>query len=192
MIKEQKSFEQVKEQAEIWTREAGQYIKEKMKDSYAISTKAHQHDLVTDIDRNVEQFFLNKVSENYQEHRLMGEEGSFEQIKDLKGVVWILDPIDGTINFVHQENNFAISIGIFKDGEPIIGLVYDVMHDELFSSFKGQGAMLNGHPLPSLKKSSLQQGILSFNAGWMIKDRRLERLVESSRGLIRCCCEWLM
>lgn len=183
MVKDQKTFEQVKQQAETWIREAGQYIKEKMKGSYSISTKANQNDLVTDVDKYVEQFFLDKVAENYQDHRLMGEEGSFEQIKDLKGIVWILDPIDGTINFVHQESNFAISIGIFKDGVPIIGLVYDVMHEELFSSFTGQGLMLNGQPLPTLKKNSLKQAILSFNAGWMMKDRRLERLVDASRGI---------
>lgn len=182
-MKNQNNFEQVKQQAEIWIREAGQYIKEKMKGSYSISTKAHQHDLVTDVDKNVEQFFLDKVAENYQGHRLMGEEGSFEQIKDLKGTVWILDPIDGTVNFVHQESNFAISIGIYADGVPMIGLVYDVMHDELFSSFKGQGAMVNGQSLPLLKKNSLQESILSFNAGWMMKDRRLEKLVDASRGI---------
>lgn len=183
MIKDAKSFEKIKQQAETWILEASQYLKEKMNGTYSIETKSHRNDLVTEIDKNVEKFFLDKVAANYQDHRLMGEEGSFEQIKDLKGIVWILDPIDGTVNFVHQKSNFAISIGIFEDGVPIIGLVYDVMHDEMFSSFKGQGAMLNGHPLPLLKKSYLQQAILSFNAGWMIKDRRLERLVDSSRGI---------
>ncbi|WP_280769128.1 inositol monophosphatase family protein [Salipaludibacillus daqingensis] len=177
------NFEQIKGQAEEWTREAGQYIKKMMESSFSISTKAHQHDLVTDVDKNVEKFFLDKVAETYPTHRLMGEEGSFELINDLEGIVWILDPIDGTVNFVHQESNFAISIGIYLEGEPIIGIVFDVMGDELFSSIKGQGAMVNGQRLPKLARNSLNEAILSFNAGWMLKDRRLEKLVESSRGV---------
>ncbi|WP_416151085.1 inositol monophosphatase family protein [Salipaludibacillus sp. HK11] len=181
--RENRSFEDVKKQAELWIREASQYIKEKMKGTLSITTKAHQHDLVTDVDQNVEKFFLDKITDKFPDHRLMGEEGSFEQIKDLEGTVWILDPIDGTVNFVHQKSNFAISIGIFHDGEPIIGLVYDVMGDELFSSLKGQGAMLNGEKLPALTKNSLNEALLSFNAGWLLKERGLEELVESSRGI---------
>ncbi|PYZ93287.1 inositol monophosphatase [Salipaludibacillus keqinensis] len=183
VTKEVETLEKVKQQAEEWIREAALYIKKEMKGSFAVNTKAHQHDLVTDVDKNVEAFFLEKLSETFPTHRLMGEEGSFEQIKDLSGIVWILDPIDGTINFVHQESNFAISIGIFLEGEPIIGFVYDVMRDELFSSFKGNGAYLNGEPLPKLPKNALNESILSFNAGWMLKDRRLEKLVHSSRGI---------
>ena len=50
-------------------------------------------------------------------------------MEDVKGVVWVVDPIDGTLNFVHQQEGFAISIGIYRDGKPYAGLVYDVMKD---------------------------------------------------------------
>lgn len=173
----------VKKLAEKWTREARDYILEQMKETFSVTTKAHQHDLVTDVDKNVEKFFLEKISHTYPNHRLMGEEGSFEEIDDLKGVVWILDPIDGTINFVQQKNNFAISIGIFEDGVPIIGVVYDVMGDEMFLSLKGEGATLNGIKVEPLPKVSLNESLLSFNAGWMLEDRKLERLLKESRGI---------
>ena len=52
-------------------------------------------------------------------------------MEDVNGVVWVVDPIDGTLNFVHQQEGFAISIGIYRDGKPYAGLVYDVMKDVL-------------------------------------------------------------
>lgn len=166
-----------------WTREAGKYIREKMKSSFSVTTKANQDDLVTDVDKAVEAFFQKKINSVFPDHRLMGEEGSYEGVKDLNGVVWILDPIDGTVNFVHMESYFAISIGIYFEGEGMIGLVYDVMNDELFSSLKGQGAYVNGRKLPRLEEVKLPESILSFNAGWILEDRRLETLVAEARGI---------
>ncbi|MDG5789470.1 inositol monophosphatase family protein [Evansella sp. AB-P1] len=168
-----------------WTSEAGQYIRSKMKESFSVSTKAHQDDLVTDVDKAVEDFFKNKIVETFPNHRLMGEEGSYESVKDLEGIVWILDPIDGTVNFVHQESFFAISIGIFHEGIGMVGIVYDVMRDELFTSIKGNGAYINGNQIKPLTKTSLNESILSFNHGWVLKDRRLEELVKEARA-IRC------
>ncbi|UTR15231.1 inositol monophosphatase family protein [Salipaludibacillus sp. LMS25] len=174
----------VKHTAESWTREAGEYIKDQMaSSSFAISTKANQHDLVTDVDKNVEAFFFDKIREKYPEHRLMGEEGSFEKIKDLNGIVWILDPIDGTINFVHQSSHFAISIGIYEDGHPVVGIVYDVMNGDMYSSLKGEGATFNGEKISPIINNPLNESIISFNSGWMLQDRRLERLVKEVRGV---------
>ncbi|MCD8509238.1 MAG: inositol monophosphatase family protein [Bacillus sp. (in: Bacteria)] len=177
------NMENIFNMATEWTREAGKYIREKMKSSFAVTTKANQDDLVTDVDKAVEAFFQKKINSVFPEHRLMGEEGSYESVKDLDGIVWILDPIDGTVNFVHMESYFAISIGIYSEGEGLIGIVYDVMNDELFSSLKGQGAYVNGRKLPRLEEVRLQESILSFNAGWILKDRRLETLVAEARGI---------
>lgn len=173
----------IKDNAEKWTRAAKEYINDQMKTNFSINTKAHQHDLVTDVDKNVEKFFLEKITYTYPNHRVMGEEGSFESVKDLDGVVWILDPIDGTINFVQQKCYFAISIGIFENGVPLVGIVYDVAGDEMFISVKGEGATLNSQPIAQLTKTSLDESLLSFNAGWMLEERKLERLVMDSRGI---------
>ncbi|UCZ51875.1 inositol monophosphatase family protein [Bacillus shivajii] len=176
-------WRQLYDQAIKWTKEAGEYIKKEMVKSFQISTKANQHDLVTDVDKGVEDFFSKKLNESYPEHRLMGEEGTAENIHDLKGTIWILDPIDGTVNFVHQESYFAISIGIYQEGVGKIGIVYDVMHDELFTALEGEGAYLNERRLDPLQPVNMEQAILSFNAGWILKDRRLEKLVKQSRGI---------
>ncbi|WP_147802442.1 inositol monophosphatase family protein [Alkalicoccus halolimnae] len=172
----------LKDTAVSYVKEAADYIREQMKYTYGIDTKEDKDDLVTDVDRNVEKFFKDKISKNFSEHRLMGEEGSFENIKDLDGVVWILDPIDGTINFVHMGTNFAISVGIFEDGVPLIGVIYDVMNRELFVSVKGEGAYLNDQRLPLLKERPLDEALVSFNTGWVLKDKDLQSVVEQVRG----------
>ena len=64
-------------------------------------------------------------------------------ISDLNGYVWILDPIDGTMNFIHQKKNFAISLGIYKDGVGLLGYIYNVMDDDLISATLGEGAFFN-------------------------------------------------
>lgn len=172
----------LKDVAVAYVEEAGAYIKEEMKTAYNIDTKSNKDDLVTDVDRNVELMFKEKIEKNFPEHRLMGEEGSFENIKDLSGVVWILDPIDGTVNFVHMGTNFAVSLGIFEDGEPLIGVIYDVMSDELFVSVKGEGLYLNNIKQPMLKEHPLEEALVSFNTGWVLKDKKLQGIVTKARG----------
>lgn len=179
---EQLNYFKWKQQAEAWMREAADYIRWQMHEQLDIKTKEHKNDLVTHVDEGVENFFITKLAQMYPSHRVMGEEGSFKKIDDLSGVVWILDPIDGTMNFVHQKSFFAISLGIYVDGEPAAGLVYDVMADELYSAVAGFGAFLNGKPLPKLSSVNLDESILSINPGWASKDESVRNLIEIVRG----------
>ncbi|SDN23771.1 inositol monophosphatase family protein [Alkalicoccus daliensis] len=176
------NIHELKDTAVRYVEEAGIYIKEEMKKSYHIDTKANKNDLVTDVDKNVELLFKEKIEHDFPEHRLMGEEGSFEDIKDLDGIVWILDPIDGTMNFVHMSTNFAVSVGIFENGKPLIGIILDVMNGELFVSLTGEGAYLNDKKLPLLEEKPLDEAIVSFNTGWVLKDEKLQHIVKQVRG----------
>lgn len=174
--------QELKNTAVRYVKEAGNYIKEEMQKSYHIETKANKDDLVTDVDKNVELLFKEKIEKDFPDHRLMGEEGSFENIKDLDGMVWILDPIDGTMNFVHMNTNFAVSVGIFENGEPLIGIILDVMNGELFVSSAGEGVFLNDKKLPLLEEIPLDKAIVSFNTGWVLKDVKLQSIVKEVRG----------
>ena len=77
------------------------------------------------------------------------------------------------MNFVHQKRHFAISIGIFEDGKGKIGLIYDVMQDELYHAFSGKGAYLNNTPLAPLK-ASIEEAIIAINATWVTENRRID------------------
>ncbi|MBC8931113.1 inositol monophosphatase family protein, partial [Escherichia coli] len=71
-------------------------------------------------------------------------------VTDIDGVVWILDPIDGTLNFVEQQRDFAISLAVYEDGIGRLAYIYDVTRDELYFGEKGKGATVNGRTIPKL------------------------------------------
>ncbi|WP_080846671.1 inositol monophosphatase family protein [Cytobacillus gottheilii] len=173
--------------AKQWIKEASENIKNSFTKELTIQTKSHANDLVTDIDQATERFFIEKIKSVFPDHRILGEEGFGDDVQSLEGIVWIIDPIDGTMNFVHQQRNFAISIGIFEDGVGKIGLIYDVVHDELYHAISGQGAYLNDLKIPPMRKTKLSESILGLNATWVTENRRIDSnllapLVKKSRG----------
>lgn len=170
--------ESISKQARTWVLEAGQLIRDKMFKPMNIDTKSNPNDLVTTIDKETEIFFANKVKETYPTHLLFGEEGYGDDIMSLDGVVWIVDPIDGTMNFVHQKRNFAISIGIYQDGVGEIGIIYDVMADRLYYANKGMGAYKNGVQLqPLLPSVKLEESIIGLNHYWLCENRLVDEKV---------------
>jgi myo-inositol-1(or 4)-monophosphatase len=152
-----------------------------------VQTKSNPNDLVTNIDQETEQFFIEKVRETYPNHKILGEEGFGDNVESLDGIVWIIDPIDGTMNFIHQQRDFAISLGIYEDGVGKIGLIYDVVHDELYHARKGKGAFLNEKALSALKEVPVHQAIIALNATWVTENKKIDhhlmgKLVKDVRG----------
>ncbi len=174
--------------AKALIKEAGTKIRHSFASELAIESKADANDLVTNIDKEIEQFFIKHIRTDYPEHLILGEEGFGDNLSTLDGYVWLLDPIDGTMNFIHQQRNFAISLGIYKDGVGVLGYIYDVMHDELYSSQKGSGAYLNDEPIPVLEPTTISEAIIGLNASWVIPNPYIEnegliRLVKDARGI---------
>ncbi|MEQ6388967.1 inositol monophosphatase family protein [Bacillaceae bacterium S4-13-58] len=179
-----KNFESIHEQAKKWVYEAGGAIRDSLDKPMLIETKSNANDLVTEIDKSTEEFFVNKIRDSYPSHKIIGEEGFGDQEATLSGTVWFIDPIDGTINFVHQKRNFAISVGVYHDGVGMIGLIYDVMSDVLYEARKGAGAFKNGSPLGRFSgKRKLKESILGINGFWATENRRVEH--ESIQKLIK-------
>ena len=168
-------------------KEAGHQIKHSFFSEIEVDSKSSANDLVTNIDREIEQFFITRIRKDFPGHRIMGEEGFGDSIESLNGVIWFLDPIDGTMNFVHQKRNFAISLGIYVDGIGMLGYVYDVMADDLYSARKDEGAYLNDQRIPPLQTTVLDRAIIGVNASWVAPNRHIEhepmqRLVNECRG----------
>lgn len=180
--------DEVYSQVKKWVLEAGEMIRIRMKDPLIIHTKSNPNDLVTTVDKEIEQFLANRIKETYQDHYIFSEEGYGDSIKTLEGTVWIIDPIDGTMNFVHQKRNFAISVGIYFQGIGEIGLIYNVMDNILYSAVRGKGAYKNDVKLPPLKKqATLEEAILGLKHFWLCENRlvnkmEMERLVRKVRG----------
>lgn len=152
------------------TLQAGENIRKQLNEPLLIETKSNPNDLVTNMDKATEKFLFDRIQDTYPDHRIIGEEGSGKDIDNLNGVIWIIDPIDGTLNFVHQQENFAISIGIFIDGVKYAGVVYDVMRNILFEARAGHGAYKNGVKLENITETPLATSIISMNPNWLTKD----------------------
>jgi myo-inositol-1(or 4)-monophosphatase len=106
-------------------------------------------DLVTEADRRSEEFLLSQIRQHFPGDRIIAEESG--ELAGADARLWYIDPLDGTVNYVHGLPIFSVSIAYAVDGELRLGVVYDPMRDECFSAERGRGAWLNGQPIhPSL------------------------------------------
>jgi myo-inositol-1(or 4)-monophosphatase len=117
-------------------------------------------DLVTSVDRESERKIVEIIRRNFPDHSILAEEetdhqGARNQYR------WIIDPLDGTTNFVHSYPQFGISIALERDGEVILGLVYDPLRGECFRALQGEGATLNGHPIRVSTVAKLNDALLA-------------------------------
>ena len=149
--------------------EAGNKVRFMMKEELDIETKSNPNDLVTNVDKATENYLYETIHHNYPNHQVIGEEGHGHHLKDTSGIIWVIDPIDGTLNFVHQKENFAISIGIYHDGQPYVGFVYDVMKDELYHTKVGEGSYENNRQLKLIQNTNLKTSIIGINPNWLTK-----------------------
>lgn len=174
---------QINEFAKEIIYEAGKRIRQSFSYDMVVETKSDPNDLVTNIDRETESFFIEKIKKFDANHRVLGEEGMGEKIESLDGPVWIIDPIDGTMNFVKQHRHFMISIGFYVDGIGKLGYIFDVMREDLFYAIAGEGAWYNNSPLRKLKPLSLEEAVIGINASWVIPNRKLnhEKIIELVR-----------
>jgi myo-inositol-1(or 4)-monophosphatase len=104
-----------------------------------------ERDLVTSADKAVEKYLVDAIISSYPEHGIIGEESGSHGAD--ASYCWIIDPIDGTTSFVHQQPYFSVSIGLRKDNTMIAGGVYAPALNQLFLAEKGGGATLNGAPI---------------------------------------------
>ena len=111
-------------------------------------------DFVTSSDRRVEKIIIEELKKARPNYSIISEEDGSENNKD-KNNVWIIDPIDGTINFLHGIPHFAISIALKSSGEIISGLIFDPIKNEMFYAEKNAGAFFNNHRIRVSKKNLL-------------------------------------
>lgn len=132
---------------------AGEWIKSKLGDFSSLNIKTSPHDLVTEVDKGSETMIRNLIMTHFPTHSILGEEGvepgpeaSIKALEDASCAeyLWIVDPVDGTTNFVHGFPFFSVSIALAHKGEVIVGVVYDPNRDELFVAEKGKGAYVRG------------------------------------------------
>jgi myo-inositol-1(or 4)-monophosphatase len=152
-------------------REAGDYAHRARVSDLQITTKTNEMDIVTQIDSRNEQAIRDAVHAKYPDHVFLGEElGASEKTPPpfegggrgvvSRGVVrWIIDPIDGTVNFAHGLPIWCVSVGVEVDGVVECGAIYNPNLNEMFSVRRGAGAFLNGNRMHVSKQANYKQGL---------------------------------
>lgn len=172
-----------------WIMARGTAIREAIENHHdpiaEVETKSNRRDLVTNIDKETERYFRDKLKTTFPTDRILGEEGVGEQVDSLAGNVWIIDPIDGTANFVLQQNHFGIMVGRYVDGQPQFGAIYEVMSNQYFDAVIGEGIEKNGMPYtPRFNDRSVEQTLVAFNAGMAMKNQyQVQDFIRQSMGL---------
>jgi myo-inositol-1(or 4)-monophosphatase len=140
-------------------REAGAFLARSVGRVKRIETKKGEvRNLVSEIDRGAEEMIIGRIRERFPAHAILAEESGGDLAP--ADVRWIIDPLDGTTNFLHAVPIFSVTIGIERKGEIIAGVTYDPNRDELFTAELGAGAYLNGGRLRVTTQTDLLQSLL--------------------------------
>ena len=125
-------------------------------DTIKVSEKS-PNDFVTEVDQRVEKEIIAIIKKAYPTHGILGEEGGEIKGNDYQ---WIIDPIDGTRNFIHGFPHFAISIAISHKNKILHGVIYDPVRQELFTATRGKGAYLNDHRIRVSTRKHIKEALL--------------------------------
>lgn len=139
---------------------AGEEIKRGFNTSFSISSKEGRQNLVTAYDKKSEHIIIDFIQKHFPSHDILAEESGSAGKADAE-ILWIIDPLDGTVNFAHSIPMFSISIAACRNEDILCGIVFQPMTQELFVAEKGKGAYLNGTLLGVSKESRLDQSLLA-------------------------------
>jgi len=148
------------------TKEAGKIILQYFNGAFKIDHKEGINNLVTEVDKLAETRIIEVIQASYPSHTIISEEvGEMIQASEYQ---WIIDPIDGTVNFAHGIPICCVSIGLIHNGNVLMGAVYNPMMDEFFFAEKGKGATLNGQPIKVSVKRDFKTAFLvtGFPYNW--------------------------
>ena len=151
--------------------------------------KSSSIDLVTEIDQKSDQMIVSFLAEHFPEHGILAEEsGASGGDSEYR---WVIDPLDGTTNYAQGLPIFAVSIALQKNGETVLGVVYEPMTDEMFTAIKGKGSFLNGERLRVGDKTELTECVLAtgfpydIRTHWMNNIDYFDSLVLKVRAIRR-------
>ncbi|UJR22081.1 hypothetical protein I4U23_025147 [Adineta vaga] len=165
---------------------AGKVVIEGFSITKRVETKSGAADLVTEFDQRVEEILIKSLREKFPTHKFIGEESAAAGVKTEFGndPTWIIDPIDGTTNFVHGFPFVAISIALAINKEVVIGVVYNPVLDKLYSAVRGKGAFRNGRPIKCSGQTDLALSQVAGEYGSSREPNIIEAKCQNLRVII--------
>jgi len=151
--------------------QSGELLRKKFGTEFKVSSKEGRHNLVTECDKASEKMIIDTIHKSFPHHAILAEESGASAQKN--EVTWIIDPLDGTVNFAHSIPVFSVSIAVAIGDKVVSGVVYQPMTHEIFFAEKGKGSFLNGTRLSVSPTTSLEKAILSTGFPYNVNENPL-------------------
>jgi myo-inositol-1(or 4)-monophosphatase len=173
--------------AENLAREAGELVRREREDNTLRTDYKHQTELVTHADVMADEFITGAIRKRFPDHRILSEETmpDLSQAEELDTPLWIIDPIDGTVNYAYGHPQVAVSIAYAEKGQVQAGVVHAPFSDETFRATRGEGTTLNGRPTQHSGATEPRQSL--FATGFPYTKDKLEPLVNRLNAMIHQC-----
>jgi len=150
-------------------------------ESLQITSKG-RNDYVSEVDHAAEAAIVEVIHRSYPDHAILAEERGAVGTHDMR---WVIDPLDGTTNFLHGFPTYAVSIACENRGKAEIGVVYDVMRQELFTAERGGGAYLENHRMRVSKQRTLDGALIATGIPFRVNERHGDAYLEMLRAVMR-------
>jgi myo-inositol-1(or 4)-monophosphatase len=163
-------------------RRAGEVMVRQMNqlDSLKVVDKG-RNDFVSQVDQAAEAAIIEVIRDHYPDHAILAEESGAQGDHEYQ---WIIDPLDGTTNYLHGFPQFAVSIGVTRKGELEHGVVYDPLRQEIYSATRGQGAQLDGRRIRVSNRTALQQSLIATGFPYRSNLEHIERYLGMLRAVM--------
>ncbi|EDW33207.1 GL24595 [Drosophila persimilis] len=153
------------------------------------TTKKHDHDILTRTDNEVEEKFIREMSARYPSHKFIGEEAISKtdtgQVELTDEPTWIIDPIDGTMNYVHRFPYYCISVALIINKQPEFGIIYNPPMNEMYTARRGKGAYLNDSPIRTSGQKSLEHSLVLQEYSTGINEDRNTIVLSNTERLLK-------
>ncbi len=160
--------------------EAGELLVKGLGEKRSVSSKSGPTDLVTQYDRNAQELIVDIIQDSYPDHSILAEEEFGVEKSSTK---WIIDPLDGTTNYVYDYPIFDVSIGVESEGDMLVGVVHIPVLDETYAAVRGSGATLNGKPISVSSTDELSSSLLS--TGFPYDEDLVPKALEVFSNMVR-------
>ncbi|WP_159564012.1 inositol monophosphatase family protein [Streptococcus halichoeri] len=169
--------------AKTMINQAADYLKVHQQGQLDVHVKSKADDLVTNLDKEIQNFLIEAIHERYPDDHILAEEDNVRHdITD--GSVWVLDPIDGTLNFVVQKDNYAIMVAYYENGHGQFGLIYDVVQDLLLAGGGQFPITVNDRSVEPLQEVNLERSLVACNAGLLLaNDHNIQAFINQTLGV---------
>jgi len=170
-------------------RETGELIRREREQAELSYSYKQGTELVTSADLKADSLISESIHRKFPEHRLVSEESTPEAAigETLQSPVWIVDPIDGTVNYAHGHNQSAVSIAFADAGRVRLGVVYNPFTDEMFVGRSGLGASLNDRPIRVSSETQLNRAIIA--TGFPYEKQGINAMIDRLRVILKHCAD---